>query len=123
MKQQHPRSGYAMVLVLLFLILMFSLMTLAYGRLGAALRAESVRAKKVQRDEGSTQALAQALALLETGLPPSNPYSCTTNISTSLGASPFTVTFALQSDKIWKVESTPTAPGEILPAMPATFAQ
>lgn len=111
-----------MVLVLLFLILLFSLMAVAYGQLGSALRAEQARALQVQRDEGSVEATARALALLETGFPPASPYTCATTVSTSTGTSSFTVTFASLGNNTWSVQSSPTAPGENPRAMPGSFA-
>ncbi len=111
-----------MLMVILFLILMFSLLTLAYSQLGSALRAEAARAQQVQRDTGSVPALAQALALLETGYPPASPYICGTSINTSTGAVAFTVTFTSLGSNTWTVQSTPTAPGDNPQAMPSTFA-
>jgi hypothetical protein len=122
MKRRRHRSGYAMLMVLLFLVLMFSLMALAYGQLGSALRAEGARALQVQRDEGSVPALAKALALLETGFPPANPYICGTSVSTSTGTSSFTLTFTALGNNTWSVQSTPTAPGDSPLPMPNSFA-
>jgi hypothetical protein len=122
MKLQRRRSGYAMLMVLLFLILMFAIMAIACRQLESALRAESARALAVQRDEGSIPALAKALTLLETGLPPSNPYVCGTSIVTSTGTVSYTVTFTSQGNNTWSVQSTPTSPSDNPQPMPSTFA-
>jgi hypothetical protein len=122
MKRRRHRSGYAMLMVLLFLILIFSLMALAYGQLGSALRAEGARAQQVQRDVGSVAALARALALLETGYPPANPYTCGTSVSTSTGTASFTLTFTSLGNNTWSVQSAPTAPGDSPQPMPNSFA-
>lgn len=111
-----------MLMVLLFLILVFSIMALAWRQLESALRAEAARALQVQRDEGSVQALAKGLALLETGFPPASPYSCGTSIATSRGTVSFTVTFTSQGNNVWSVESTPTGPADNPTPMPSTFA-
>jgi hypothetical protein len=110
-----------MVMVLLFLLLVFSIMAVAWRQLESALRAEAARALQVQRDEGSVAALAQGLALLETGSPPSSPYTCGTSIATSTGTVSFTVTFTSQGNSVWSVQSAPTAEGDNPPAMPSSF--
>lgn len=111
-----------MLMVLMFLVITVSLMTLAYRQLGVVLRAESIRLKQQQRDEGTLQAAAAALALLETGTPPSDPYVCGTTIVTAIGSKAFTITFASQGTGVWQVQSAPTAAGESPIAMPSTFA-
>ena len=76
------RRGYAMVIVLMFIVLFLAMLGVVCRELAGALRVESLHAIEVQRDEGSIQALARALALLETGLPPTNPYVCGATIDT-----------------------------------------
>jgi hypothetical protein len=121
MKRAIKRPGYAMLLVLVFLILMTSLLALAYSQLASVLHIESVRAQQIHRDSGSTQAVASALALLETGFPPSSPYTCDVTINTSTGASSFTVIFTSQGANVWSVNSAPSVPGDGNPPMPSTF--
>ena len=121
MKQKPDRAGYAMLLVLAFLVLFFSLLAMAYSQLASSLRAETVRAQQTQRDEGSVHALARGLALLETGYPPSSPYACGVTMTTSTGAHPFTVTFTLEAGGTWSVQSAPTAAGENPDPMPVEF--
>jgi hypothetical protein len=115
------RQGYAMLLVLAFLVFMFSLLGLAYRPLGSLLRAETLRVHQVTRDEGSIRALAKGLALLETGYPSTNPYVCGTSIVTSSGTRAFTVTFAELGGNHWSVRAAPTADGENPQAMPTAF--
>jgi hypothetical protein len=122
MKSTPPRSGYAMLLVIAFLVLFLSLLSLAYSQMATALRAEAAHAQQVRRDEGSIHALARALALLETGFPPSDPYVCGVTINTSRGASSFTITFASEGANSWSVHSAPTGAIENPPPMPSTFA-
>jgi hypothetical protein len=111
-----------MVIVLVFIVLFFSLWSVAYRQTAAALRVESVQSNRVVRDEGSTQAVARGLALLETGLPPSNPYACSVTVTTSSGPRSFTVTFTAEGPTQWSVQSVPAAPGMNLPPMPRMFA-
>jgi hypothetical protein len=122
MKIHRQRPGYAMLMVLLFLILTFSMMALACRQLESTLRAEAARAMQVQRDEVTVPALAKGLALLETGFPAFSPYTCGTSIATSNGTVSFTVTFTSQGNNTWSVVSTPTASGDNPPPMPSTFA-
>jgi hypothetical protein len=68
------RRGYALMLVLLFNVLFLMLLGVAWRRMGSVLRIASVRTTQVQRDEGSLRVLADAMRLLETGLPPTTPY-------------------------------------------------
>jgi hypothetical protein len=114
------------MLVLVFLVLFLTLLGTAYRGVAAVLRVESVRALQLQRDEGSTQAVARALALLETGLPPTDPYECGVTIETSTGPCAFTVAFTLEQDqnqhKTYAVHAAPTATGETPQPMPETFA-
>jgi hypothetical protein len=110
-----------MLMVILFLVLMFSLLSLGYSQLGSALRAEAARAQQVQRDEGTIPVLAMALALLETGLPPVSPYVCGTSVTTSTGTFAFTVTFTSLGNNTWSVQSSPTAVGDSPQPMPNSF--
>jgi hypothetical protein len=123
MKTRPPRRGYAMVLVLVFIALMLTFYSVAYRHVAAALRAETVRTLQRQRDEGSIAAVARGLTLLETGLPPSNPYTCATMVGTPLQERSFTVTFTSETEGVWLVHAAPTEwPDEPEP-MPPSFAE
>ena len=87
----------------------------------AALRIEAARTLQQQRDEGAIHAVAQGLQLLETGLPPTNPYICATVISTSTGNQSFTVTFSSSVANEWTVQAFPTIAGPPPPPMPPGF--
>jgi hypothetical protein len=118
-----PRNGYAMVLVLVFIALMLTFYSVAYRRIGAALRAETIRTLQTERNEGCIHAAARGLALLETGLPPSNPYVCGTSVGSPPRDRSFTVTFGSQEEGVWWVHAAPTVwPDEPEP-MPASFAE
>ena len=121
MTRRPARRGYAMVIVLVFIVLFFSLWSVAYRQTAAALRAESVQSNRVRRDEGTTQALARGLALLETGVPPSNPYVRGVTVNTSTGSRRFTVTFTTAGTNTWSVQAVPTAAGTNPATMPSMF--
>ncbi|NQT11597.1 MAG: hypothetical protein HQ582_02540, partial [Planctomycetes bacterium] len=122
MNTRPPRCGYAMLLVLVFIALVLSIFGVSYRYMATALRVETARTLQQRRDEGSVHALALGLALLETGLPPSESYACSVEISTSEGPRSFTVTFTLEKEDIWSVYARPTSPIEDLPLMPDSFA-
>ncbi len=111
-----------MLLVLVFITLVLSLYAVSYRYMATALRMETARTLQQQRDEGSVHALARGLALLETGLPPSESYACGVTISTSEGPLPFTAVFTLETEGIWSVKARPTSPIEYPPPMPDSFA-
>lgn len=121
MKRKHHRPGYAMLLVLAFLVIFFALLSLAGSQLAALVRAETVRSNESQRDLGSVPALARALTLLETGYPPSNPYVCGATIDTPTGPSQYTVTFSSAATGNWTVHVAPTAEYESPAPMPLVF--
>ena len=122
MRRPLRRRGYALMLVLFFIVLFMSLLSVAWRRMASALRIASVHATQIHRDEGSINAMARAMRLLETGLPPSTPYVCSATITTSQGPRRYTVTFTLASDGTWSVHSTPTLASENPLPMPDTFA-
>jgi hypothetical protein len=121
MRTASPRrGGFAMLLALVFLVLFLSLWSLAYRQVASVLRIETARSTRIRRDEGCTRAVARGLALLETGYPPTTPYSCGVTLTTSAGARDFTVTFTLEGGSNWSVAATP---GTSTIPMPAQFTQ
>jgi hypothetical protein len=121
MRRKNPRRGYAMLLVFLFLVLFLLFLGLAYTRLSSALRIETARAQQAQRDQGPIPAVGLGLALLETGLPPSDPYVCAVTITGAGGPTSYTVTFQSEGVNDWSVTAAPTAPNSNPQPMPSTF--
>ena len=117
-----PRRAYAMMLVVLFLTLFSAILGVACCELAAAIRTVSLQAIQSDRDEGSLQAAALAVGLLETGLPPTSPYVCVATIDTPAGPRPVRVTWTLQTGTTWSVSAVPATPDEVLATMPATLA-
>ncbi len=122
MRNRSSRDGYARVLVLIFIALMLCMYSVAYRHVAAALRIETARTLLKQRDEGSVHALAGGVTLLETGMPPSDPYVCAVIIGTSPNERSFTVTFVSEGGNAWSVSAAPTQWPDEPQAMPATFA-
>jgi hypothetical protein len=121
MNHRTGRRGYALVIVIAFMTLLFSLSALVYSHLGAALRVELVQSAQKVRDEGAMHALAQALALLQTGTPPSNPYEGGVTIETSAGTRAFTVTMSSDDGLQWTIHVALTPDGESPEPMPSAF--
>jgi hypothetical protein len=111
-----------MMLVIISVVVLLLLYSVAYRHTAAALRVETARVQQRQRDEGTMYALARAIALLETGLPPSDPYVCGVTINTPTGPSPFIVTFSSEGGPNWSVNARPPILGEDPDPMPISFA-
>jgi hypothetical protein len=122
MRIRTPRRGYALLLVLVLVVLFSALWGVAYRQIAAAVRVEAVNVQQTQRDQGSTEAVAMGLTLLETGAPPLPwPYSCAVTLNTPAGPISYTVTFTSEGPSQWAVSAFPTAVGQSPPPMPATF--
>ena len=119
------RRGYAMVLVVLFVVLFLGLWGQAARQIGSMIRIEEARAHRVRRDAARLPieaALARALAALELGFPPSPLYTC--GITTSDGAA-FAATFRQDPERPdeWIVSVEPTSEGLLPPLPPLDPAQ
>jgi hypothetical protein len=110
-----------MLLVLVFIATTFLLFAMAHRQMDAALRLETARVHRDDRDQGSVQAVARGLTLLETGLPPTSPYVCCVAIGTPPDDRLYTVTFTLTGEDTWSVHAAPTQWPDNPPSMPAMF--
>ena len=122
-RNKLPRSrrrGYAMVVVLVFLALMLSMLAVSQRRLGSVLRVES-RFVEAEARGNREQAMGNALDVLWTGSPPTDPYFCSTIVQTSAGPKSYTITFAKDSGDHYQVRVEPTAPGDHPKPLPASF--
>ena len=117
-----PRHGYALMLVLMFIIVYLVILGIAYRGIASALRVATAHAQRIDRDEGSIPALACGLELLESGQPPSDPYVCGVLVTTSHGPQSFTLTFNQVDNATWNVTAGPTVAGSNPPVVPSTFA-
>jgi hypothetical protein len=110
-----------MVIVPMFIVLFLAMLGVVYREVAGALRIESLHSLQVSRDKGSVCALGRGLALLENGLPPTNPYECCATVNTPAGPRTFTVTFASVDGVTWQVSSSPASGGAASPPMPDYF--
>ena len=113
-----------MVAVVVFIVVFLGLWTLAARQISSMLRVEQARARRIARDAAALparRALAKALAALESGYPPTNPYTCFVAIDATEFALTFTINPDTEDPTDWLVvASTITDPG--LPALdPAHF--
>jgi len=115
------RGGYALLIVLGFVILFAALLGMAYQQLQSAVLIETVNEQEAQRDQGSVQALALGLQLLETGTPPSDPYVCGVTVQTATGPSSYVVTFTANGSSSWTVQAARLQTGQSPDPMPSTF--
>jgi len=121
MKTNSARRGISVMLVLVFLALLLTLWGLSYRQVASALRIQTLRSQFTFRDQGNLQALAQGLTLLQSGIPPTDPYVCATTIQMPSGSASYTLTFSSNEPNVWTVQSTATQPGESVEPMPGTF--
>ena len=119
-REGHPRRGYSLTVVLIFLILLFALWSTVYRSSSSLLRIETNRVLQQSRDQGAMNALAQAIQLLQYSMPndPSNPnrsqftYGVTVSIQDPNGApdtASYTVQFTAapqQGTNCWQVQVT-----------------
>lgn len=118
------RRGYAMVLVVLFVVLFLGLWGQAARQIGSTIRIEEARARRVRRDAArlpAEVALSQALAALELGFPPSPSYTC--RISTPDGST-YAATFLRdpQRPDEWVASVEPTSDDSLSTFDPTQFA-
>lgn len=101
------------MLVLVFLLLLLSVMGTTFRQAGSVLRLEAARSNLVVRDQGSLRAAARALAMLENGPPPTDPYAVTLGVSTSAGPRSYRVTIASDPSGAgrWTVQVAPAPSG------------
>ena len=125
-RRSPNRRGYALVMVVLFNVLFLMLLGVAWRRMASVIRIATVRTEQRQCDEGSLCVLADAMRLLETGLPPTSPYQCGAiiNLETSGEERFFSVKFERddtlppEDRKYWTVTVARTSvrPLDLLPS-------
>jgi hypothetical protein len=75
-RRSNERGGYALVVVLMFHVMFFMLLGVAFRRTSSVIRLAVAQSQQTKQDQGSLRVLADAMQLLETGLPPTSPYEC-----------------------------------------------
>ncbi|HWA98136.1 MAG TPA: hypothetical protein VG713_06570 [Pirellulales bacterium] len=121
MTRNRRRRGFAMLLVVAILMLFLSVLTMGFSQLSALLRAETHRVQKLQFDQGPAAAVAQGLALLETGFPATSPFACSVLIDTVQGTQTYALVFTLEAGNTWSVTASPASPDDNLLPIPIAF--
>ena len=67
-QRRSQRRGYALMLVVVFVVLFTAILGVAWRRVASALRVERLSEVRKQCDQGSLQVLAEAMTMLETCL-------------------------------------------------------
>ena len=127
------------MIVVVFCVIFLAMLGMVWRQLGSATRTFAMRTTCIQRDQGSVQALADAMHALEVGPPPANPYVCydtvaiypvrqlktyTTDTKTS---NYYQITFTRTSDagvtpRTYSVAVVPVSSAGTLPLNPNDFA-
>ncbi len=121
MRRRAGNSGHALLGTMAFVVLMMLLWMASFAQLSGYTRVEKASYLRDAQATGPVEAMAWGLELLQTGLPPSNPYSCRMTASTGrsfviayteTAALKYTVTVrpALESDS-----ELPAAPDRFSP--------
>ena len=119
MRRLSKQSGHALMGTMAMLVLVMLLWLAAFGQLSSYVRVQKACQLREERSTGPARALSWGLTLLETGLPPSDPYSC--RVSPSEGQT-FVVTFTQTFPDGYTVTVHPAGPDDdCLPVAPAQF--
>jgi hypothetical protein len=103
------RGGYAMMIVVLFLVLFMALLGMTFRDVATVLRVEAARSLQILRDEGSLAAAAQGVAMLQNGPPPSDPFTVTVGVTTSAGMQAYQISISSNPSAAnqWVVQAVP----------------
>ena len=123
MTRPHSPCGHILLSTMAFLVLAMILWLAAFGQMAGYGRIEKVSHIRQDRATQSMRALAWGLALLESGLPPTNPYSCRVTPDSGTGRQ-FVITFQRTSwvERKYTVSVRPATPSDtLLPPAPTKF--
>ncbi len=119
MKDYRRHRGYALIGAMMFLLIVMIMWLGVTRQMGTYLRMEkNLQLQKSYYDDSRIRALAWGLTLLETGYPPTAPYSC----KMWVGQTRFVLTFAKTSGYRYIVTARSFGSGDISqPNAPSTF--
>ena len=121
---RRGERGQVLLIVALLGLLAMGIWLLAWRATHDAIRLERVAVQRHLRADTAQRALALGLALLRTGRPPFDDYSCQTTIASDLGDHVCAVTYISEgSEDDWSVEARLATESEQanLPTMPSSF--
>jgi Tfp pilus assembly protein PilV len=114
-RRRLPRSrrGYTLMLVVVFLLVVMSMLGMAFRQMASTLRLEEARTRQIDLEQGSVKLAALGLGMLENVMA-SPSFEMQQTYDTSAGPKTYTLTMQRQSvdsgtgKEIWSV--TVTAP-------------
>jgi hypothetical protein len=108
-REPSARRGYALMLVIVFLVLFLAMLGIAWRQVASVLRVETVRAVQTRRDQGCLLAAIQVMHLLEENPALTSPQESI--VVPGFEDSLFTVTFEKDTSTppIWTIMAKPTA--------------
>ena len=119
MSTRSHRRGHVLLGTMAFLALAMLAWVAAFSALSSNLRTAKVLMIRQDREHGAIRALAWGLALLETGTPSENPYSCRVDVDSGRI---YVITFNLSSPTEATVSVRPATAGDAsLPLAPEEF--
>jgi hypothetical protein len=122
MKNCSRYNGYALAGTLMFLMIAMIMWLGVTRQIGTCLRMEKNFQSQGLYNDTASRAFSWGLSLLETGLPPSNSYSCRMQVGRD-SPQMFVVTFTEISTLNYTVAARPAVEGDsFLPLVPDTFA-
>ena len=104
-RKPSARRGYALVLVIVFLVIFLAMLGTAWRQVASVLRVETVRAVQTRRDQGCLLAAVKGMHYLEETATPSSPQDFIVD------SSRFTVTFVQDPADTtkWTITAVPTS--------------
>jgi hypothetical protein len=121
MNNCRKQAGYALAGTIMC-ILIVTIMWLGVAKhIGTYLRMEKGFQLQQEYYDSCIRSLSWGLTLLETGLPPTNPYSCTVQVGKD-GSQLFVITFEETVSLNYRVTTRPANDGDFsLPPAPVNF--
>ena len=121
MKKLSQYHGHALFGTLIFLLIVMILWLGVARQVATCIRIEKNFQSQHSYYNSCIRALSWGLALLETGIPPSDPYSCKMQVGED-NSQIFVVTFTKIADLNFTVTARPAElADELLPSAPETF--
>jgi hypothetical protein len=121
MKNRCRHTGHALAGTMMFLLIAMIMWLSVTRQLGTYLRMEKSSQSLQLYNDTTIRALSWGLTLLETGLPPSNPYSCKMRVGRN-SLQTFVVSFIRTSNLHYTVTARPADGGDdSLPEAPENF--
>jgi hypothetical protein len=121
-RRRHHHHGFVLPAVLLFLAVAFGMWAMLFRSSATVLRFEQARTLRAGRANFAAPAMATGLRLLETGVPPSDPYACKVTLELDGVTRYYRLGFEQIAPNRWTIDASPTTEDDITADAPATFA-